>query len=223
MLLSVRSVDAADHIACRVHAAEKYVTVAGTTDRIVNSAAEQETLEHSADSVAAYDALSDDHGGVCRGGAGEVNRTESAVLKRIAVFVAAILDYHDDIVVADAVGEGAQSAGEVNRSEYAWTQYKAVTFAVAGGVASTDLVVTVNPGHIGPGGTGNINRLELGSGQQESMVDSVLTGVASYDIASDVDGGGLRVGSAREIEGKESRWLLCVLGHRCARASSEHK
>ena len=61
MLLSVRSVDAADHIASRVHAAEKYVTVAGTTDRIVNPAAEQETLEHSVDRVAAYDALARVH------------------------------------------------------------------------------------------------------------------------------------------------------------------
>jgi hypothetical protein len=43
MLLSVRTVDVANHIACRVHAAEKYVTVTAAADRLVNAAVAQET------------------------------------------------------------------------------------------------------------------------------------------------------------------------------------
>jgi hypothetical protein len=91
-------------------------------------------------------------------------------------------------------------------AKHAGTYHKAVKFAVAGFLASTDLVVTVNPGHIGISGAGNINRLELGAVQQEPMLESVRADVAPHDLASDVDRSGLGVGSTGEVKGKESRW-----------------
>ena len=203
MLVSIRSVDITNHIADRVHAAEKNVPVAGTANRLVNPATPQEALARRADRVAAHDVLSNDHSGECRSGPGESNRTESAMLEQIAVqhALAVEVDSHNVIVIADAESDrGGRGTRLVNRSEHAWTRQKAVSLAVASGVASADLVVNVDPCHIGRGGAGNINRLEMRSVQQKSMLDSVRAEVASYDLASDVDGSGLGVGSAGEIK-----------------------
>src|SRR5205807_5650428 len=76
VLVSVESVHAADHISCRVEAAKKYVAIARAADRIVSAAVAQEALARTADKVSAHDALSDDHGGECRVGAGERYRTD---------------------------------------------------------------------------------------------------------------------------------------------------
>src|SRR5437588_8989316 len=56
VLVSVRSVDPADHIAGRVEAAKKYISIARAADRIVNAAVAQEALTRTADKVSADDA-----------------------------------------------------------------------------------------------------------------------------------------------------------------------
>jgi hypothetical protein len=133
MLVSVRGVDPANHIAGRVEAAEKHVAVAEAADRIVNAPAAQEALARSADGVTVDDVVSPDHGGECRGGAREVNRSDGAIFDQIAVqHIVGKRNAYDVPVIADAEAEGGLS------TRVAWVSVapgKSKEKKVAGGTA----------------------------------------------------------------------------------------